>query len=263
MSCLAPTPAARAQPAKCLLAGLRKRRGMVEIIISMVQSTVYKFLYLTKNKIIHLVHRAQFYELCGVREHFVASYHKIQTTTTVQIIFSFHLKHTDFQKLPFSSEGLSAQPLAASSKDFCPSCFHTYICIVTGLLQQAKLKHKLGAQGRSERSARAACLFNTLLLATQIRFATAPLSVPEAAEGLFPLWSSQFSLAQRQFIPGKDSPFLNKAPLQLNPGRSTAWAAAHCNAQNTARSPSCINLLLQSITAFCYSERSQPCDSHN
>lgn len=43
----------------------------MEIIISMVQSTVYKFLYLMKNKIIHVVHRAQFYELCGGREHFI------------------------------------------------------------------------------------------------------------------------------------------------------------------------------------------------
>lgn len=35
--------------------------------------------------------------------------------------------------------------------------------------------------------ASSACLFNTLLLATQIRFATALLFVPEVAEGLFPL----------------------------------------------------------------------------
>lgn len=80
---------------------------MVEIIISMVQSTVYKFLYLMKNKIIHLVHRAQFYELCGGREHFVASNHNIQPTITVQITFSFHLKYLDFEKLPFFSERLS------------------------------------------------------------------------------------------------------------------------------------------------------------
>lgn len=66
----------------------------MEIMISMVQSTVYKFLYLMKNKIIHLVHRAQFYELCGGREH-LPSYHKIQQTITVQILFSFHLKYLD------------------------------------------------------------------------------------------------------------------------------------------------------------------------
>lgn len=68
----------------------------MEIIISMVQSTVYKFLYLMRNKIIHLVHRAQFYDLGGGREHSVASYHKIQPTITVQIIFSFNLKYLDF-----------------------------------------------------------------------------------------------------------------------------------------------------------------------
>lgn len=63
----------------------------MEIIISMVQSTVYKFLYLMKNKIIHVVHRAQFYELCGGREHFIALYQKIQLTT-VLVLFSFHIK---------------------------------------------------------------------------------------------------------------------------------------------------------------------------
>lgn len=68
----------------------------MEIIISMVQSAVYKFLYLMKNKIIHLAHRAQFYELCGGKEHFVALYHKIQPAITVQIIFSLHLKYLDF-----------------------------------------------------------------------------------------------------------------------------------------------------------------------
>lgn len=66
------------QPAKCVLQCLRKGRGMVEIIISMVHSTAYKFLYLMKNKIIHLVHRAEFYELFRGREHFIASYQKIQ-----------------------------------------------------------------------------------------------------------------------------------------------------------------------------------------
>lgn len=55
----------------------------MEIIIAVVQSTVYKFLYLMKNKIIHLVHKAQFYELYGGREHFIASYHRIQPTITV------------------------------------------------------------------------------------------------------------------------------------------------------------------------------------
>lgn len=119
-------------------------------MISMVQSTVYKFLYLMKNKIIHLVHRAQFYELCGGREH-LASYHKIQQTITVQILFSFHLKYLDSQKLPFFSKSLyfSAWPFAISSKDFCP-CFHIYICVVTGLLQQTKLKQRSGAQGKAE-----------------------------------------------------------------------------------------------------------------
>lgn len=79
-----------AQPAKCVLLCLRKRRGTVEmIIISMVQSTVYKFLYLMKNKIIHLSHRAQFYELCGGREHFVALYQKIQPTITVEQDYIF------------------------------------------------------------------------------------------------------------------------------------------------------------------------------
>lgn len=106
MPCLAPKPQGPAegweghgqnstvvqvQPAKCVLQCLRKRRGMVEIIISMVQSTVYKFLYLMKNKIIHLVHRARFYELFGGREHFIASYQKIQPTT-VLVLFSFHMK---------------------------------------------------------------------------------------------------------------------------------------------------------------------------
>lgn len=82
--------------AKCVLLCLRKRRGTVEIIISMVQSAVYKFLYLMKNKIILLAHRAEFYELCGGKEHFVALYHKIQPTITVQIIVFFHLKYLGF-----------------------------------------------------------------------------------------------------------------------------------------------------------------------
>lgn len=62
-----------------------------------------------------------------------------------------------------------------------------------------KLKYKVGTQGKTERPARSAFLFNALLLVAQIRFAAAPLFVPGVAEGLSLLWNSQFSLARCSF----------------------------------------------------------------
>lgn len=173
---------------------------MVEIIISMVQSTVYKFLYLMKKQNNPPgTQSTVLWPLWGKRAfHSFVSQNRANNYCLDYI--SLLPEISGFLEAFFLFQKLSTWPFAISSKDFWCSCFHIYICGVTGLLQQVKLKQKVGAQGKIERTARSTCLFNALLLATQIRFATAALFMPKVAEGLFPLWSSQFSLAQRQLF---------------------------------------------------------------
>lgn len=203
---------------------------MVEIIISMVQSTVYQFLYLMKNKIIHLVHSTILWALWGKRAFHSFVSENTAKYSTGSIFLSY--KITGFFETFFLRTFLPGLLL----KIFVP-----LVSTYTFVLLQVCFSKWSWAQIRSlrntERTARSACLFNTLLLATQIRFATALLFVPEVAECLFPLWSSQLSLLRGNYskqgfsFPQQSSPSaksglfhrMGGCPLQHTKSRSPSF----------------------------------------